>query len=66
MKWTVTNAKSKLGEVIRRAEKEGTQEITRRGQTGSVVTSAGVKRRKIKREGTWQSFSRTRRCAARA
>jgi prevent-host-death family protein len=39
LKWTITEAKAKFGEMIRRAEKEGPQRITMRGKEAVVVVS---------------------------
>ena len=39
-KWTITKARAKFGEVIKKAHKNGPQTITRRGRTVAVVTAA--------------------------
>jgi prevent-host-death family protein len=54
--WTVAQAKAKLSEVIDRAQSEGPQIITRRGEAAVVVVSAEEWERKTRRTGTLAEF----------
>jgi prevent-host-death family protein len=56
MKWTVAKAKAKLSEIMERAEKEGPQHITRRGEEKVVVVSVEEWERKSKRHGNLAEF----------
>jgi len=54
--WTVAEAKAKLSEVLQKAETEGPQRITRRGEEAVVVVSKKEWERKTKRKGTLVDF----------
>ncbi len=54
--WTVAEAKAKFSEVLQKAEKEGPQRITRRGEEAVVVVSKKEWERKTKRKGTLLEF----------
>ena len=54
--WTLTAAKTNLGEVIDRALTSGPQTITRRGRVTAVVVSAEDWKRKIGRLGSLVDF----------
>jgi prevent-host-death family protein len=54
--WTVAEAKSKLSEVISRAEADGPQTITRNGRKSVVVVAADEWEKKTKRTGTLAEF----------
>jgi prevent-host-death family protein len=56
LKWTITEAKAKFGEMIRRAEEEGPQRITMCGKEAVVVVSVGEWSRKTKRKGSLAEF----------
>ncbi len=54
--WTVAEAKAKFSEVVQKAETEGPQRITRRGEEAVVVVSKKEWERKTKRKGTLLEF----------
>lgn len=54
--WTVAEAKAKFSEMIDRAQSDGPQTITRRGQNAVVVVDAEEWQRKTKRVGTLADF----------
>ena len=54
--WTVAEAKAKFSKVMQKAETEGPQRITRRGQEAVVVVSQKEWDRKTKRKGTLLEF----------
>ncbi len=54
--WTVAEAKAKFSEVVQKAEKEGPQRITRRGEDAVVVVSRKEWDKKTKRKGTLLEF----------
>ena len=54
--WSVAEAKSKLSEVIDRAEKDGPQTVTRHGRPAAVVVSAAEWARKRERVGSLADF----------
>lgn len=54
--WTVAEAKAKFSEVVQKAETEGPQRITRRGEEAVVVVSKKDWERKTKRKGTLLEF----------
>ena len=54
--WTVAEAKAKFSEVVQKAETEGPQRITRRGEEAVVVVSKKEWDRKTKRKGTLLEF----------
>jgi prevent-host-death family protein len=54
--WTVAEAKAKFSEVLQKAQKEGPQRITRRGEEAVVVVSKKEWERKTKRKGTLLDF----------
>lgn len=54
--WTVAEAKAKFSLVVQKAETEGPQRITRRGQEAAVVVSQKEWDRKTKRKGTLLEF----------
>lgn len=54
--WTVAEAKAKFSEVLNKAEKEGPQRITRRGEETAVVVSKKEWERRTKRKGTLLEF----------
>ena len=56
--WTVAEAKAKFSEVLQKAENEGPQRITRRGEEAVVVVSKKEWERKTKRKGTLLEFFR--------
>ena len=56
--WTVAEAKAKFSEMLQKAETEGPQKITRRGEEAVVVVSKKEWERKTKRKGTLLEFFR--------
>jgi prevent-host-death family protein len=54
--WTITEAKSKLDELIDLACSHGPQAITRRGRTAAVVVAAEEWARKAKRAANLAEF----------
>jgi prevent-host-death family protein len=54
--WTLAEAKAKFSEVVQKAEREGPQWITRRGEEAVVVVSKKDWERKTKRKGTLLEF----------
>ena len=54
--WTIAEAKAKFSEVVRKAEREGPQEITRHGEEAAVLVSKKDWDRKTKRKGTLAEF----------
>jgi prevent-host-death family protein len=54
--WSIAEAKAKFSEVVRKAEHEGPQEITRHGQETAVLVSKTEWDRKSKRKGTLAEF----------
>ncbi len=54
--WTVAEAKAKFSEVVQKAEKEGPQRITRRGEDAVVIVSKKDWEKKTKRKGTLLEF----------
>jgi len=54
--WTVAEAKAKFSEVVQKAEKEGPQRITRRGEEAVVIVSKKDWEKKTKRKGTLLEF----------
>ena len=54
--WTVAEAKAKFSEMIRRAETDGPQTITRNGRTTVVVVPAEEWDLKTKRTGSLADF----------
>jgi prevent-host-death family protein len=56
LQWTIGEAKAKFNEVIKRAQQEGPQRITRRGEDTVVVVSAEEWSRINKRKGNLAQF----------
>ena len=54
--WTVAEAKAKLSEVLKRAQSDGPQTITRHGRRTAVVVAAEEWERKTKRRGNLAEF----------
>jgi prevent-host-death family protein len=54
--WTVAEAKARFSEVVQKAQTEGPQRITRRGEEAAVVVSKKEWDRKTKRKGTLLEF----------
>ena len=54
--WTIADAKAKFSEVVRKAEHEGPQEITRHGEEAAVLVSKKEWDRMTKRKGTLAEF----------
>lgn len=54
--WTTAEAKARFSEVIERAQSDGPQLITRRGEKAVVVVSIDEWERKTKRVGTLADF----------
>lgn len=54
--WTVAEAKAKFSEVLEKAEREGPQRITRRGEETVVVVSKKEWERRTRRKGTLLEF----------
>ena len=54
--WTAAEAKARFSEVIDRAQADGPQTITRRGEKAVVVVDAAEWERKAKRVGTLAEF----------
>jgi prevent-host-death family protein len=54
--WTVAAAKAKFSEVIKRAQSDGPQTITRSGRTAVVIVAAEEWDRKTKRIGNLADF----------
>jgi prevent-host-death family protein len=54
--WTIAEAKAKFSEVVRKAEREGPQEITRHGEETAVLVSKKEWDRKTNRKGTLSEF----------
>ena len=54
--WTIAEAKAKLSKVIERAQKKGTQVITRNGRRAVVVVDAEEWERRTKRSGNLAEF----------
>lgn len=54
--WTVAKAKAKFSELLRRAETEGPQRITRHGRTAAVVVSEDQWQEKKQRKGNLAEF----------
>ena len=57
-KWQLQEAKARLSEVVRRAGREGPQEITVRGKAEAVVLSAEEFERLKKRKPRFVAFMR--------
>jgi prevent-host-death family protein len=56
LQWTIGEAKAKFNEVIKRAQQEGPQRITRSGEDTAVVVSAEEWSRINKRKGSLSQF----------
>jgi prevent-host-death family protein len=56
--WTVAEAKARFSEVVQKAETEGPQRITRRGEEAAVIVSKKEWDRRTKRKGTLLEFFR--------
>jgi prevent-host-death family protein len=56
LEWTIGEAKAKFNEVIKRAQQEGPQRITRSGEDTAVVVSAEEWSRINKRKGSLSQF----------
>ena len=54
--WTVTQARSKLRDVINKAQSLGPQTITRNGRKIAMVVAADQGERKTRRRGTLAEF----------
>lgn len=54
--WTVAEAKSRLSEVLHRAETSGPQTVTRHGRTAAFVVAAEEWERKTRRAGNLAEF----------
>jgi prevent-host-death family protein len=54
--WSLAQAKSRLSEVIRHAEREGPQTVTRHGRAAAVIVAAEDWKRQRKRKGTFVDF----------
>jgi prevent-host-death family protein len=54
--WAVAEAKAKFSEVLQKAETEGPQRITRRGEDAVVVVSKKEWDRRTQRKGTLLEF----------
>jgi len=58
--WSLAEAKSRLSEVIRQAERQGPQTVTRHGRTAAVVVAAeDWKRRRKRRVDLAEFFARS-------
>ncbi len=57
-RWQLQEAKARLSEVVQRAEREGPQEITLRGQPAAVVVSRKDFTRMTKRKPSLTRFLR--------
>ena len=55
-KWTVTEAKANLSEIIERAKSEGPQTITKHGRTAAIVVGIEEWKRKTHRVGNLAQF----------
>lgn len=55
-RWSLAEAKSRLSEVIREAERRGPQTVTRHGRTAAIIIAAEDWRRRRKRKGTFIDF----------
>lgn len=53
--WTITEAKARFSEVIKKAHKNGPQIITHRGRKIAVITAA-EEERKVERKGSLAEF----------
>jgi prevent-host-death family protein len=56
LQWTIAGAKAKFNEVIKRAQDEGPQRITKRGEDTAVVVSAEEWSKITKRKGNLAEF----------
>ena len=54
--WSLAEAKSRLSEVIRQAERKGPQTVTRHGRTAAVVVAAEDWKRRQKRKVNLAEF----------
>jgi prevent-host-death family protein len=54
--WTVAEAKAKFSELIKKAQSEGPQKITKHGRTAAVVVAAGEWEHKEARKGNLAEF----------
>jgi prevent-host-death family protein len=54
--WSLAEAKARLSDVIRRAEREGPQTVTRHGQTAAIIVAAEDWKRHRRRKGTFVDF----------
>lgn len=54
--WSLAEAKSRLSEVIRQAEREGPQTVTRHGRAAAVIVAAEAWKREKRRKGTFVEF----------
>lgn len=54
-RWSLAEAKSRLSEVIREAERRGPQTVTRHGRTAAIIIAAEDRRRR-RRKGTFVDF----------
>lgn len=54
--WSLAEAKSRLSEVIRQAERQGPQTVTRHGRTAAVIVSADDWKKQRRRKGTFVDF----------
>lgn len=55
-RWSLAEAKSRLSEVIREAERRGPQTVTRHGRAAAIIIAAEGWRRRRKRKGTFVDF----------
>jgi prevent-host-death family protein len=54
--WTVAEAKAKFSELVKRAQSQGPQTITRNGRKAAVVVSADEWQKKNRRTGNLAEF----------
>lgn len=54
--WTVAEAKARFSELVTRAQSQGPQTITRRGQKAVVIVSAEEWQKKTRRSGNLAEF----------
>lgn len=54
--WSLAQAKARLSEVIRHAEREGPQTVTRHGRTAAIIVAADDWKHQRRRKGTFVDF----------
>ena len=54
--WSLAEAKSRLSDVIRHAEREGPQTVTRHGRTAAIIVAAEDWKKRRRRKGTFVDF----------